>query len=448
VINDVACNIAPKEIAAVGVASMAETGLLLDRRTGTARTPMLPWFDRRPTAYAAQIAQAGDRYERFCATGQYPSFKSTLAKLLWLRERDHSITNGAVWLSAADYIAYRLTGVFATDPTLAVRTYAFRVDGRDWDHDWLRQWGLAADLFPPVLSSGTPVGGVSDHGAQLGLSPGTPVGIAGHDHVCAAFAVGAAVPGTAFDSMGTAEALVGAIGARVLGQPAYNSGLTYGPHVVPDLGYWMGGLSAAGGSVEWFRALLSDPPLPYEALDQLLAAAGDDPTGIVYVPYLLGSGTPHPDPLATGAFIGLRAEHGRADLAKAVLEGMAYELEFIRRTAEHGTGVPIGSLVAAGGGARNRHWLQIKADVHGCTIRVPHIAEATALGAALLAGLGAGVYADAAAATCQTYQAAATVFPNDARHQIYRSVYQQAYLPLQAPLRQLSHTLAHQRAQR
>ncbi len=448
-ITQAASHVVPKEIAAVGIASMAETGLLIDRRSGTARTSLFPWFDRRPTPHAAQIAQESDRYERFCATGQYPNFKSALAKLVWLRDQDQSITHDAVWLSAADYIAYRLTGALATDPTLAVRTYAFRVDGRGWDHDWLRQWSLVADLFPPVVPSGAPVGGVSDQHTQLGLNPGTPVAIAGHDHVCAAFAVGAAAPGRAFDSMGTAEALIGAVGAQPLGQPEYDSGLTYGPHVVPGRLYWMGGLSAAGGSVEWMRALLGDPPLGYDALDLLLPAAGPEPSGIIYFPYLLGSGTPHPDPQAGGAFVGLRAEHGRAHLVKAVLEGTAYELEFIRRAAEHGTGVSIDALVAAGGGTRNRHWLQIKADVHGCPIQVPHIAQATVLGAALLAGVGAGVYADADDALHQTrHQDAETVSPNAERQQIYRTFNEQAYLPLQAPLRHVSHMVAHQRAQR
>lgn len=446
-IAQVASHVTPKEIAAVGVASMAETGLLLDRRTGTPRTPMLPWSDRSPTPYAEQIAQKSDRYKRFCATGQYPNFKSALAKLLWLRDQDQRITDGAVWLSTADYIVYRLTGALATDPTLAVRTYAFRIDRCSWDDEWLRQWELSPDLFPPVLPSGSSAGGVFDY-ADVGLLPETPVAVAGHDHVCAVLAVGAIRSGTVFDSMGTAETLIGAIAQRPLGRTEYESGLTYGPHVVPNQLYWMGGLSAAGGSVEWLRALLGEPALSYEALDHLLATANDDPSGLVYFPYLLGSGTPHPDAQVTGALVGLRAEHGRAHVAKAVLEGTAYELEFIRRAAAHGIGTTIDTIVAAGGGTRNRYWLQIKADVHGCPIRVPHVAEVTVLGAALLAGIGVGMYADANDALRQMqHHDSEIVSPNEERHQIYRTLYEQAYLPLQTPLRQASRALAHQRAQ-
>ncbi len=444
VIREAAASTTPAQIAAVGIASMAETGLLLDRRTHTACTPLLPWFDRRPSPYAERIAAASDRFERFCATGQYPNLKSALAKLLWLHET-RAISEGAIWLSTADYIAYRLTGEFATDYTLASRTYAFRLDRRTWDDDWLRDWKLGADLFPRAQLSGTAVGYVlADQAHACGLAAGTPVAIAGHDHVCAAYAAGVIDPSCVFDSMGTAETLIGALPDRSLGRAEFEAGLTYGCHVVADRVYWMGGLSASGGSIEWLRSLLGDPPLDYAALATLLDQAGPDPTGVLYLPYLLGSGTPHPNPHIKGAFIGLSSDHTRSHLAKAVLEGTAYELEFIRRAAERGTCAAITTIVAAGGGTRNQQWMQIKADVGGCQLDVPHIAEATVLGAALLAGIGAGVYHDAAHALEQVCrQPAATFAPDRKRHEKYRHMYDEGFLPLQQPLREIAQRLAH-----
>lgn len=442
-IREVAIHAPPAAIEAIGVASMAETGLLLDPRTGGARTAFVPWFDTAARPQSDQIKGESDLFERFCATGQHPSFKSALAKLLHLRSQQPDLIDGAAWLSTADYVVYRLTGALATDQTLAARTYAFRLDRRAWDDDWLRQWGFNADLFPHAHTSGAIVGAVAAHVAdRIELAAGTPVAIGGHDHVCAALAVGALQAGTIFDSIGTAETLIGTLAARALGRMEYESGLTYGPFGADRL-YWMGGLSAAGGSIEWLRSLLGDPPLSYADLDALVTAAGSDPTAIIYVPYLLGSGTPHPDPLASGAFVGLNAAHTRSDIAKALLEGTAYELEFIRRAAQQAVGTAIETVLAAGGGTRNRPWMQIKADVSGCRYNVTPIDEAALLGAALLAGIGCGAYRDAAdAATTIDRAAAATYQPDHARHTMYRRLYETGYLPLQQPLREVSHNLA------
>jgi len=201
----------------------------------------------------------------------------------------------------------------------------------------------------------------------------------------------------------------------------------------------MGGLSASGGSVEWLRAILDEPPLSYAELDALLEGASPGPTGILYFPYLSGSGSPHTDLLVRGAFTGLSATHGRSDLAKAVLEGTAYEVEFIRRAAETATGLAIRQITASGGGTRNRHWMQIKADVSGCRLEVLPMPEATLLGAALVAGLGCGVFADAAQAINAARQALVEIYlPDAGRHQGYIGFYERGYLHLQAPLRQLA----------
>jgi xylulokinase len=187
--------------------------------------------------------------------------------------------------------------------------------------------------------------------------------------------------------------------------------------------------------VEWLRAQLGDKPLSYDEIDALMASARPEPTGILYFPYLVGSGPPHTDPLIRGAFIGLSASHGRADLLKAVLEGTAYEVEYIRQTGEHITGQPIPVLVTAGGGTRNRAWLQIKADVSGCRIEASAEPEATLLGAALVAGIGTGLYASEVEAFNGLSLKPVEVFlPDSERHAVYRRLYEQGYLPLQESL--------------
>ncbi|HJR78707.1 MAG TPA: FGGY family carbohydrate kinase [Anaerolineales bacterium] len=423
-------------IASIGIASMAETGLLLDRRTGAARSFFVPWFDTAAQAQADLIRRQSDPLERYLRTGLRASFKCSLAKVLWLRARDERLLEDAIWLSAADYIAYRLTGKFGTDCSLAGYTFAFRVDQRAWDTDWLREWRLDPDLFPPANPSGTSVGGVlSEVADSLGLPAGIPVAICGHDHATAAFAMNVTSPGKVFDSMGTAEILLGALPERPLTEDDFHSGLIYGCHVASGCGYWLGSLSASGGSVEWLRSQLGHQRLTYDEIDVLLASAGPHPTGILYFPYLVGSGPPHTDPLIRGALIGLSASHGRADLLKAVLEGTVYEVEFIRQTGEHITGQPIPALVTAGGGTRNRAWLQIKADVSGCRIEASAEPEATLLGAALVAGIGSGLYASEAEAFNGLALKPVEVFlPDPERHTVYRRLYEQGYLPLQEAL--------------
>jgi sugar (pentulose or hexulose) kinase len=237
--------------------------------------------------------------------------------------------------------------------------------------------------------------------------------------------------------MGTAEALLGAFAERPLTEADYQLGLMYGCHVYPGLLYWIGGLSASGGSIEWLLAMLGDPALTYHQLEQLLEGSSWGPTGILYFPYLLGSGSPHSDPRVRGAWIALDYKHTRADLALSILEGAAYEAEVVRTAGQQASGQAIQTLVAAGGGTRNLRWLQIKADVSGCTYEVPGSTEATLLGAALLAGLGAGIYASEPEMRAAVVQEPAHIItPDQHRHDQYRSLYENGYLAFQQPLRQ------------
>ncbi|HEU5014898.1 MAG TPA: FGGY family carbohydrate kinase [Roseiflexaceae bacterium] len=414
-------------IAAVGIASMAETGLLLDRRSGAPRTPFFPWFDPSAEASAEQFASHGSELERFRAFGIYASFKCSLAKALWVRDHATDALDDATWLSVADYVAYRMTGQIATDPSLAGRTYAFNLAERRWHDDWLQQFNLSADLFPPVLPSGTPVGTLSDAAVtQLGLQHGVPVVIAGHDHVCAAFGAGATLPGCVFDSMGTAEALVGTLHEQTIDERMARSGLTFGIMPFHDGLYWIGGCSASGGSLEWISHMLSDPPLSYEQIAALEKCMDAERGDIIYLPHLRGSGAPCHNPAARGAFIGLSASHTRADLLKAVLEGTAYQMELIRQAAEAVTDQPVQAITAAGGGTRNRRWLQIKADVYGAPIHIPATDEATLFGAALIAGIGCGVYRDAdEALAVAAAQPGTTIEPDMERHQMYMERFEQ-----------------------
>jgi xylulokinase len=420
----VVSEVASQEVQAVGVTSMAETGILIDRETGMPRSDFLPWFDASatPQVNSCLMQQSDERFEK---TGIRANFKCGLAKLLWLRDQGIAF-DGAIWLSVADYVVYRLTGAFATDYSLAGRTYAFDILNQVWDINCLKALHLPADLFPQAVLAGTAAGELNC--CESNLPMGVPIAVAGHDHVCAAFAVGAAEQGGVFDSAGTAETLVGILANPELNRVALDSGLSYGCHVVPERYYWMGGISASGGSVEWLRAQLGD--LPYEQIQASLDTVDDAPTGILYYPYLSGSGIPRPDSVVRAAFIGLSKSHERGHLLKAVMEGAAFELETIRRAAEATTDSPIRTVISVGGGTRIPQWTQIKADVTGCAFQVPTVDEAALLGAALLAARGAGHSMRA------EFDAPIRFAPDTTNHQRYHNLYEQGYLPLQKPLGQ------------
>lgn len=424
-------------LAAIGVSSMAESGLLMERSDGTVHSPIIPWFDMSSSGQVEKIRRVSGSLERFCKTGIHVSFKCGLAKLLWLKDQGVPIGQGMVWMSVADYIVYRLTGEISTDYSLAGRTFAFRIDRKEWDAPWLQEWGLPVNVFPSARPSGEPVGKLTARQLiNLGLPAGIPVVVAGHDHICAAFGAGVIEPGLVFDSMGTAESLFGAISERELGEKEYRSGLSYGCHVVNGHMYWVGGLSASGGSLEWLRSILGQPSLTYDELDTLQQEMGNEPGDILYFPYLAGSGSPHTDSTMRAAFIGLNSTHKRADFVKAILEGTGYEIETARLAAERVSDVRVDHVVAAGGGTRNHHWLQIKADISNCNYHILPVSEATLLGAALLAGIGCGYYANVQEAiSAVSPQQPITILPDPDRHLIYQRKFSNGYLALQEPLR-------------
>lgn len=443
----------PATVAGVGIASMAETGLLLDRASGQFATPLLPWFHRGAEGQVAYITRAAETFpEGLRWSGIAANFKNPLAKLLWLRDVLGVPLAGRTWLSAADFILYLLSGETATDFSLAGRTLVFDISKQAWNEAWIAEFRLPDGLFPRAEQAGSIMGRLSEPVARAcGLTSGIPLTVAGHDHVCAALSAGVTRPGPLLDSMGTAEALLGAFPSRPLTEADAQGGLLYGAHVVPGMMYWMGALSTSGGSVEWLRGILGDStPITYDELNRLAESLPDGPGEIIFLPYLNGSGAPHADPLARGAFIGVHMKHTRADLYRAVLEGTAYEMEYIRTAASSAasaahSGIEAEAIIAIGGGTRSRKWMQIKADVSGRPIALLASPEATLTGAAMLAAAAAGSFpsAEAAAKQFTDHQGQpVTVLPDADRHRAYQSIYQNGYLPLQGEVQAYAHFIA------
>ncbi|WP_106768964.1 FGGY-family carbohydrate kinase [Paenibacillus faecalis] len=435
-ISDLTAHLDEKSVVSIGIASMAESGLFVDRKSGRPQSPLLPWYDPCTVPQAEHIKSETDELEQFRKTGLGNSFKVGLAKMLWLKDWSKETYADCVWLSVAGYIAYQLTGKLAADYTLAARTYAFDLSRRAWDTALLRQFGLPEGVCPMAVPSGTAIGTVLPGVAErLGLSTDTSVSIAGHDHVAAAIAVGALDEGDVYNSMGTAETLVGIMQERPLGREELLSGLSYGLHPVSGRMFWMGGNPSSGGSIEWLRGIIGSETLDYSRIQEETEQLPSGPSGIVYFPYLSGSGAPTPSSDVRGAFIGLDKRHGRGDLLKSLFEGNAYQLESMRRSAEEVAKIPISRLLVIGGGVRMRPWLHVKAAVSGTELVLPPIQEATLLGAAMLGAVGAGVFGSAKEAYDALEAEQGEVIGFDLQeHVAYRQVYEERFLPIQREL--------------
>jgi xylulokinase len=343
----------------------------------------------------------------------------------------------------ADWIAFRLSGVAATDFTLASRTLALDIKARAWSSDIIEALGFSPDLFAPLKPSGAPLGPMRPElAATLGFVRPPVVAVGGHDHLCGLFAAGAARPGVLLDSMGTAEAILQATPAPLDGAGIHAQGFIQGAIATHrDLFYVGGGLNSSGGAIEWFRALCGGAA--HEALIAEARAVPAGSRGTVFLPHLAYGPPPAPDINARGAFVGLTASADRATLYRAVLEGLSLQARRIAEAIGALTGVGRAREIRViGGSSRNSLLLSIKASAFGEPILVMDEAEATALGAALLGGVAAGVWPDVDAAVAGLDRRIRIVEPDPAWMEVYASRYERVFVGLQAALKTANNQLA------
>lgn len=409
--------------AGVGIASMAEAGVLVGP-DGEAPHPAIAWFDTRTTSQAQRISQEIGVERLHGQTGLRVQPKHGLPKILWLQEQHPEwVIPGFTWLSMAEYIAFRLTGERRACPTLAARTLAYDITTGTWATELIEALNLPVDLFPPLAQEGEQVGTLTpDVAAECGLPEGTPVALAGHDHPCAALATGVVGPGRLLISTGTAETLIGVIGRPRLGPDVFASNINQGPMPIPHTITLQAGIPSSGASFEWARRTLF-PGLSYDAIEQLATEGPEGPSGLLFLPHVNGAGAPLPDPQSRGALLGLTSHTPRSAVAKAMLEGASFELRRLFTAFEKLVEVPFETLFVTGGHVQNQTWMQLKADVLARPLTVPDVPEATLLGAALLGGTAAGVYADAVEAALSVKRSARVITPRDEVVEAYRPYY-------------------------
>ncbi|HET7028000.1 MAG TPA: FGGY family carbohydrate kinase [Candidatus Limnocylindrales bacterium] len=396
-----ASEVARGEVAAIGIASVAEAGAPVDA-DGRPLDDVLAWFDPRPRSLAVRLGAEVGPNELFARTGLRPEAKVTLAKLAWLRRERPSIMKRMTgWRFVADLVAGCLAeprSSVTTSVTLACRSMAWDLRAAGWDAELLALVGMRADQMPAAAPWTQPAATVAaSAGARLDVPAGVPVAVAGHDHVVGGLAAGVVESGDVLDSMGTAEALLMITRDPVLRPAVCDAGFSVGAHVLPDRSTLMAGLQTSGAFVDWFLGAFGGLPIEtdgderHAVLQALVASARGRPSGIVARPTLRGRTAPDPDAQATASFEGLSAGHGLGDLALAALEGTAFHVRWMEDELARISGEPIRRVRAIGGGTENEALLEVKAALSPAPLEIVDEPEAVAVGAALVAAVAAGL---------------------------------------------------------
>lgn len=420
------------DIRGIGLSGQMHGLVILDE-AGAVIRPSLIWCDQRsqPQVDFINATLGREQVLQFIANPVLTGF--TLPKLLWVRDREpHLFERVRKVLLPKDYVRYCLTGMFATDVSDASGTAMFNVARRSWCFEMMDGLGLDRQILPHVFESSDVTGTVSERGAELtGLAPGTPVVGGGGDQAAGAVGNGVVAPGLVSCTLGTSGVVF-----------AHLDHLAYDPagrlhtfcHAVRGKWHVMSVTQGAGLSLQWLRNRLA----PDSTYDQLMTEAASAPAGsqgLFWLPYLMGERSPHLDPQARGGWIGLTAKHTRADLIRAVIEGVSYSQKDCLNIM-HNLGVHVDSIRASGGGARSPFWRQVLANVFGKRIIRLTNEEGAAFGAALLAMTGTGEFASVPEACEATIREADCLTPQSGEAALYAKAHRiySALYPALAPI--------------
>lgn len=397
-LNAVCKKVTPGDIAGIGIAGQMHGLVMLDKE-GKVLRPSIIWCDQRTGKECQEITEkvGAKRLIEITANPALTGF--TASKILWVRNNQPEIySNCAHILLPKDYLRYMLTGDFATEVSDASGMQLLDIPGRCWSAEVCQKLDIDMALLPKVYESPEITGVISKEAAlATGLKEGTPVVGGAGDNAAAAVGTGVVTDGKAFTTIGT-SGVVFAHSSRIAIDP---KGRVHSfCCAVPGAWHVMGVTQGAGLSLKWFRDQFCRSEIeaaggmgtdPYVLMDK---QAENVPIGcnkLFYLPYLMGERTPHLDPDCRGVFFGLSAIHTKYDMLRAVMEGVTYSLcDCMEILKEMGTGVE--EMLACGGGGSSPLWRQMLADAYGCPVRTVASKEGPALGAAILAAVGAGIY--------------------------------------------------------
>lgn len=439
------------DIAGIGFSGQMHGSVFLDEAQQVIR-PALLWCDQRTAEQCAYIEATVGQAELGRLTGNRALTGFTAPKLLWLRQHEpEHYARVRHLLLPKDYVRLRLTGAFGMDMADASGTLLLDVASRSWSSAVCERLDIPLAWLPPLYESGDIAGHLLPEAAALtGLAADTPVVVGGGDQACGAVGVGVVRSGIASVALGTS-------GVVFVHDDTYQVDEAYRLHSfchgVPGKWHRMGVMLAAGGSFQWWRNHFAQEEMVraeregkdvYEILTADAETAPLGSEGLLFLPYLSGERTPHPDPKARGAFIGLNLRHGKAHLTRALLEGITFglrdSLELIRAS-----GIEVSELRVNGGGAKSPFWRQMIADIFGIPVVTVNSTDGPAYGAAIMAA--SGVLNRDITELCDAWiQVTSRTEPNPANHakyEVYYELFRGLYGTLQGTFHKLSDLAEH-----
>jgi xylulokinase len=430
ILRSLLAHVPGRDIAALSFSSQGETLIAVDRNGRPLRKAIV-WLDNRSTAEAAQIEQEFGLDRILAVTGLpevLPLWPAT--KIVWLQKNEPHVFNQVhKYLLVHDYLIYKLTGQYVSEHSLLSSTLCFDIVKKTWWKEMLDYMHITPDQLPAISPAAHLIAPVQKKIAQeIGLNPDTMVVTGAYDHTAGAIGAGNIEVGVTTETTGAAMAMV-----VTLDQPILDPGLKLPCqcHCLPDKYFLMPYGQTAGMALKWFKDTFCREEViqaektgrdVYEILTESAAAVAPGAEGLTMLPHLMGAGSPEFNPRATAVFCGMRMGMGKGHFVRALLESVACMVQKnIRMLPQH---IVIKEIRALGGGARSDLWNQIKADLTGIPIVTLDYPETPALGAAILAGVGSGVFADVIQGCSRIVKIKKRYVPNPELAQFYSSVYE------------------------
>jgi xylulokinase len=427
-----AAGIAPAEIAGIGLSGGAHIPVLLDSDDRPVR-PAILWNDQRSAAEARELHEkAGQLIIETSLNRVNPTW--SLAMLLWLqRHEPEAIRRVARLMIAKDYLRFRLTGTWETDFSDVLGALMSDWRTRDWSPALCELIDWPMDSLPPVVDPSHVVGGVTQQAAAaFGLAAGTPVVCGSNDTTVEFYGVGASEPGMGAIKLATAGVLF-----LAADRPVVNPPISCYPHILPGLWYTATGTNSCASAHRWVRDRFFAAE-GFAGMDALASGVAPGSGGLLFHPYLQGERAPYWDPQLRANFLGLTMGHGKAEIARATYEGISFSIRDLVEQAK-GFGQTFGTVKLLGGGAKSATWRQILADITGLTIERPGNGDAS-FGAALVAGVGVGLFKDARDAVAQCVTTLDRNEPDAGNRALYEELFA-IYREATQRLQELDHRL-------
>lgn len=439
------------KIKGIAVTSFGQDGVPMDEK-GEILYPFISWHDTKTIKQKKDFIKKIDEYEIFKISGARPWYIHSLFRIIWIRENRPDIyKNIYKWLLLTDYINYKLSGEIISDYSESSTTLVLNQQKLKWSDKLLKTAGVNKNIFPKLDYSGKQIGEVTPEASKIiGLKVGTPVVLGGHDNNCSAFASGGFLNGSLVSITGTFESNMLFSNLPIINKDSFKNNLTCEKSVIKDKYLLLGGLYA-GGILEWFDKIIFKSRVfnkksikndLFYLLDSLKNSIKIGSNGIFMLPHLIGNLCPNNDEKSLGLFIGLSEKVKLIDFISAIIESINYQSLLVCETLIKVRGLNFKEVINVGGGSYNSFWMQNKADIFGRNIKVPQIKESTALGAALLAGIGVGVYKDYEDAINKVITGYTIYEPNGNNHKVYKKYYKEIYLNLYDLSRKINHKIS------